>query len=72
MPWEQARPLWVAESRGLAASASGEVHVFQNAAGVRTNSIWTTVEYPTLKNNPNVTGTVYHVVMPNGTTIIMP
>ena len=72
MSWQQARPLWVAESRNLAASASGEVHVFQSATGVSTNSIWATVEYPRLMSNPNVTNIVGHVVMSNGTVVTVP
>jgi hypothetical protein len=72
MSWQEARPLWVAESRNLAANASGEVHVFENAAGVSTNSIWGTVEYPTLMQNPNVTGTIHHVVLSDGTVVIVP
>jgi hypothetical protein len=72
MSWQQARPMWIAESRNFAANASGGIHVFQNAAGVSTNSIWATVEYPTLINNPSVTGIVGHVVMPDGTVIVVP
>jgi RHS repeat-associated protein len=58
---EAATPIWEAVSREFAAGASGEVHVFQGPV-VRINSIWATVEYPTLSSNPNVTNIVYHVV----------
>jgi hypothetical protein len=70
MPWQQARPLWANASSNLAANASGEVHVFQYGGGVFTNSIWVTDEYPALLNNPNVTGIVYHVVLPDGSVVV--
>jgi len=58
----QARPQWVTASQEFAAGAIGEVHVFQNAAGVSLQSIWATVEYPALMSNQNVTRIIYHVV----------
>jgi hypothetical protein len=67
----QARPLWIEASRDFAASASGQVHVFQNSAGISITSIWATVEYPTLISNPNVSEIIYHVIMPNGKITIM-
>jgi hypothetical protein len=57
----QAKPLWSQASKEFASGASGTVHVFQNARGVGLESIWREVEYPILKNNPNVQ-IIYHVV----------
>jgi len=48
-------------STQFAQTASGEVHVFQGMS-VDTSSTWATVEYPTLMENPNVTGIVFHIV----------
>jgi roadblock/LC7 domain-containing protein len=62
MEWSEAQPLWSAASRDFAQQAAGEVHVFQNAAGVSINSIWATQEYPALMENPYVSGIAYHVV----------
>jgi RHS repeat-associated protein len=62
MEWSDARPLWESASRQFAQEASGDVHVFQNAAGVSINSIWAQIEYRALKENPNVTNIIYHVV----------
>jgi len=41
--------------------ASGDVHVFQAAEGVRLQSIWAKIEYPSLSRNPAV-NFIYHVV----------
>ncbi len=68
----QARPQWVAASQEFAAGATGEVHVFHNSGGVSLQSIWATVEYQALMLNPNVTQIIYHVVMPNGSDVIVP
>lgn len=65
--WQEAKALWIGEARKLAAYAEGEVHVFQDAIGVPTQSIWAQVEYPVLMGNRNVTKIVWHVVMSNGT-----
>jgi hypothetical protein len=62
MSWSKARPLSVAASETFAAGASGDVHVFQNAAGISVRSIWAETEYPTLVRNPNVANIIYHVV----------
>jgi RHS repeat-associated protein len=62
MDYAQARPLWEAASQDFAGQAAGEVHVFQSAAGVSIRSVWATVEYPALMENPSVSGIVYHVV----------
>jgi hypothetical protein len=42
--------------------ASGVVHVFQSAAGVRLDSIWATDECKVLMENPRVTKIVYHIL----------
>ncbi|GAP62736.1 hypothetical protein ARMA_1159 [Ardenticatena maritima] len=69
----EARPLWIQASRNFALEASGEVHVFQVAErGVSLQSIWATIEYPTLLTNPRVTAIIYHVVMPDGNVITLP
>jgi hypothetical protein len=62
MSWSKARPLSVAASERFAAGASGDVHVFQNAAGISVRSIWAETEYRTLVRNPNVANIIYHVV----------
>ncbi|HET7251821.1 MAG TPA: RHS repeat-associated core domain-containing protein [Gemmatimonadales bacterium] len=49
-------------SRAFAEAASGEVHVFHAASGVRLESIWARVEYPSLLTNPRITNIVYHTV----------
>ncbi len=51
----QTKPLWTALSQEFAANASGAINVFLKAGGLTTGSIWATVEYPTLLNNPLVT-----------------
>jgi len=48
-------------SSDFAASASGQVHVFQGPI-VDLQSVWAQVEYPALSQNPNVIGIIYHVV----------
>jgi RHS repeat-associated protein len=62
MEWTKARPLWEPASRDFAQGASGEIHVFHNAAGIGVNSDWAQVEYPELVDNLNVTNIVYHDV----------
>jgi RHS repeat-associated protein len=59
--YQAARPPIVAASQEFAQGASGPVHVFQGTK-VATESVWATVEYPALVNNPNVTDIIYHVV----------
>ena len=56
-----ARPAWVNASRNFASMAAGEVHVFHGSQ-IAVQSVWATVEYPTLMANPSVTGLVYHGV----------
>jgi RHS repeat-associated protein len=62
MDYLTGRPFWAAASRDFAANASGVVHVFQSAEGVRLDSIWATDEYKALMFNPRVTKVVYHIV----------
>jgi RHS repeat-associated protein len=60
-PGSQAYEMWGRLSTQWAKGASGEVHVFQNAAnGVDVLSIWKVYEYPALKANPNVTNIIFH------------
>jgi hypothetical protein len=68
----QAEPQWVSISRDFAAGASGEVHVFQSSNGISLASIWATTEYQVLTLNQNVTRIIYHVVMPDGSIVVMP
>ena len=65
----ESRPLWANASTDFASGVSGEINVFHSSNGVKLDSIWREFEYPTLQNNPNVTGINYHVVMPDGTTV---
>jgi hypothetical protein len=66
------RPLWEFLSRNFARGAVGEVHVFQSSAGAFLDSIWGTVEYQALIANINVYRIIYHVVMPDGSVVIVP
>ena len=60
-PGSQAYEMWGRLSTQWAKGASGEVHVFQNAAtGVDLQSIWRIYEYPALRANPNVTNIFFH------------
>ena len=63
MPWPKARPFWNAASARFAAGASGDINVFQNAAGIGIGSIWAKTEFGILDSNPNV-NIIYHVVVP--------
>ncbi len=60
---------WSAASSNFAQNAMGQVNVFQ-AEAVRLQSVWATVEYSILMNNPNVTNITYHVVTSSGVTPI--
>ena len=51
MDWPDARPLWTAASKEFAQGATGTAHVFQNANGVRIESVWAEHEYNILKGN---------------------
>ena len=62
IPWSEARPLWAQASRDFAEGATGEVHVFQNARGVSTTSIWREVEFPFLQSSSKVDNIFYHIV----------
>ena len=60
-PGSDAYKMWGRLSTQWAKGASGEVHVFQNAAtGVDLRSIWRVYEYPALRANPNVTNIIFH------------
>ena len=71
VPWEQARHGWLRLSEDFAWSAKGEVNVFQNSRGLSLDSIWRN-EYQILKQNPNVTGVNFHVVMTDGSIVTVP
>jgi hypothetical protein len=71
VPWDQLRPIWVNLSREFARGASGVVDVFQNSRGLSPDSIWRT-EYRELQLNPNVESINYHVVMPDGSDVVLP
>ena len=63
LPWDpQGRAMWAAASKTFTEGASGKVHMFRAASGVRPDSIWTTVESKALASNKNVTRIAYHVV----------
>jgi RHS repeat-associated protein len=67
----QARPMWVDTSRSFAEGAVGDVHVFQSGTrGVSLESIWREVEYPTIMQNNNVNNIFYHVITPEGVTVV--
>jgi hypothetical protein len=50
LPRSVSSPIWNQLSSNFAKGASGNINVFQNAAGVNLNSTWRLVEYPILKN----------------------
>jgi hypothetical protein len=56
-------------STSFARSASGDVQVFQPAAGVPINSVWSQFEYPALLQNPNVTSITYQIINESGSII---
>jgi RHS repeat-associated protein len=60
MDWPDARPLWTAASQEFAHGATGTAHVFQNANGVRLESVWAQHEYNIIKGNG--VPIEYHVV----------
>lgn len=67
----QARPMWVDASRNFAEGSAGDVHVFQSGTwGVSLQSIWRDTEYPTLMQNNNVNNIIYHVITPEGVTVV--
>ena len=58
MSWSEKGTMWDRLSSQFARGARGDVHVFQNAGGVRINSTFGRIEYPILKgNNVNI---IYH------------
>ena len=58
---EPGKSLWDAASADFAAGATGDVHVFQAAEGVRLGSAWARVEWPILSQNPDV-NVIFHMV----------
>jgi len=58
-----------AASASYAANASGNVVVFQSAAGVPVGGQWAQTEYGILMSNQNVTGITYNVINESGATI---
>jgi hypothetical protein len=51
-----------AASTSFAQAASGPVQVFQPAAGIPVNSVWSQFEYPALMQNPNVPSITYQII----------
>lgn len=51
-------PIWDGLSKNFARVATGNINVFQNAAGVSLRSTWRRIEYPILQNN-NI---IFHTV----------
>ncbi|HEX8576639.1 MAG TPA: hypothetical protein VF677_10145 [Flavobacterium sp.] len=58
LPRSISGPIWDSLSKNFARGASGDINVFQNAAGVSLKSTWRRIEYEILKNN-NI---FYHIV----------
>lgn len=58
LPRSVSGPIWDSLSGNFAKGASGNINVFQNAAGVSVESTWKRIEYPKLKDN-NI---LYHIV----------
>jgi hypothetical protein len=71
LPWEQARPIWEKASQEFAATAAGEIHVFQGNV-VRLESIWAKIEYQAWRVNSDVTRIIYHHVMEDGSVVVVP
>ena len=61
LDWPEAQSQWDAASADFASGATGDVHVFQAAEGVRLGSTWARVEYPILNQNPAV-NLIFHTV----------
>ena len=57
---------WKAASLNFANQASGKVISVQNSAGIKLESVWATIEYNTLVNNPKVTEIVFSIINRNG------
>ena len=58
LPRSISSPIWDGLSRNFARGATGNINVFQNAAGVSLRSTWRRIEYPILQNN-NI---IFHTV----------
>jgi len=58
LPRSASSPIWNMLSKNFANGATGEINVFQNAAGVGIESTWAKIEFQILKNN-NI---IYHIV----------
>ncbi|WP_020404502.1 RHS repeat-associated core domain-containing protein [Gracilimonas tropica] len=58
LPRSVSSPIWDGLSRNFARGATGNINVFQNAAGVSLRSTWRRIEYPILRNN-NI---IFHTV----------
>jgi RHS repeat-associated protein len=69
--WTESRPIWEELSKAFAESAKGVVNVFLNEGVPNPSSIWTTIEYPSLVNNPKVTQILYNIVMADGTIVTL-
>ena len=58
LPRSMSSPIWDTLSKNFAKGATGEINVFQNAAGVSIESTWKRIEYQILQDS-NI---IYHVV----------
>ena len=58
LPRAISSPIWDHLSANFARGASGEINVFQNAAGVGINSTWARIEYKFLQDS----NLIYHSV----------
>lgn len=58
LPRSISSPIWDGLSKNFARGATGNINVFQNAAGVSLRSTWRRIEYPILQNN-NI---IFHTV----------
>ena len=56
-------------STAFASGASGNIQVFQPAAGVPVEGIWAQYEFPALMQNPNVTTITYNIIDSSGNII---
>jgi hypothetical protein len=61
----EAKPLWAQASQEFATNAEGDVNCFINPAKYDPQSIWATVEEPTLSVNPDVTSVNITYVAPD-------
>jgi len=61
-----------AASGALAKGARGQVPVFLDLDKYRIQSTWARIELPGLEANEHVWGVVYHLILPDGSVVILP